>query len=143
MRAVASAVVGSGLGESVVLVTDGRFSGVTRGLMVGHVAPEAVRGGPLAVVREGDEVTVDVDAGILHLDVPADELADRLAAHLPPPARVTSGVLGRYSRLVGSAAPGAAPTSRRVKPRRGRMVRLVIAGSDGGWPETRRGDLHS
>src|SRR3954454_6788448 len=110
MLAVTSAVVGSGLGESVVLVTDARFSGVTRGLMVGHVAPEAVRGGPLAVVREGDEVTVDVDAGVLHLDVPGDEIADRLAAHVPPRARVTSGVLGRYSRLVGSASEGATLT---------------------------------
>jgi dihydroxy-acid dehydratase len=107
MLSVTAAVVGSGLGESVVLVTDGRFSGATRGLMVGHVAPEAVRGGPLAVVREGEQVTVDVDAGLLHLDVPDEELAARLAAYTPPPPRVTSGVLGRYSRLVGSASHGA------------------------------------
>jgi dihydroxy-acid dehydratase len=107
MLSVTSAVVGAGLGESVVLVTDGRFSGATRGLMVGHVAPEAVRGGPLAVVREGEPVTIDVDAGLLELDVAADELAARLAAHAPPPPRVTSGVLGRYSRLVGSASDGA------------------------------------
>jgi dihydroxy-acid dehydratase len=107
MLSVTSAVVGAGLGESVVLVTDGRFSGATRGLMVGHVAPEAVRGGPLAVVREGERVTVDVDAGLLELDVPAGELAARLAAYAPPPPQVTSGVLGRYSRLVGSASDGA------------------------------------
>ena len=72
-----------------MLVTDGRFSGATRGLMVGHVAPEAVRGGPLAVVREGEQVTVDADAGVLQLDVADDELAARLAAHVTPPARVT------------------------------------------------------
>jgi dihydroxy-acid dehydratase len=107
MLSVTAAVVGSGLGESVVLVTDGRFSGATRGLMVGHVAPEAVRGGPLAVVREGEQVTVDVDAGVLQLDVPDAELAARLAAYTPPPPRVTTGVLGRYSRLVGSASHGA------------------------------------
>ena len=107
MLSVTAAVAGSGLGESVVLVTDARFSGATRGLMVGHVAPEAVRGGPLAVVREGEQVTVDVDARLLHLDVPDDELAARLAAYEPPPPRVGSGVLGRYSRLVGSASDGA------------------------------------
>ena len=107
MLSVTSAVVGSGLGESVVLVTDGRFSGATRGLMVGHVAPEAVRGGPLAIVREGERITIDVDAGLLELDVPGDELAARLAAYAPPPPRVAAGVLGRYSRLVGSASDGA------------------------------------
>jgi dihydroxy-acid dehydratase len=107
MLAVTSAVVGAGLGESVVLVTDGRFSGATRGLMVGHVAPEAARRGPLAVVCEGEPVTIDVDAGVLRVDVPDAELASRLAAYTPPPPRVTSGVLGRYSRLVGSASDGA------------------------------------
>ncbi len=107
MLSITAAVVGSGLGESVVLVTDGRFSGATRGLMVGHVAPEAVRGGPIAVVREGEQVTVDADAGVLAVDVADDELAARLAAHVTPPPRVTGGVLGRYSRLVGSAAEGA------------------------------------
>ena len=107
MLSVTSAVVGSGRGESVVLVTDGRFSGATRGLMVGHVAPEAVRGGPLAVVLEGERITIDVDAGLLRLDVPDDELAARLAAYTAPPPRVASGVLGRYSRLVGSASDGA------------------------------------
>jgi len=107
MLSITAAVVGSGLGESVVLVTDGRFSGATRGLMVGHVAPEAVRGGPIAVVREGEQVTVDADAGVLAVDVADDELAARLAGHVTPPPRVTTGVLGRYSRLVGSAAQGA------------------------------------
>jgi dihydroxy-acid dehydratase len=107
MLSVTAAVVGSGLGESVTLVTDGRFSGATRGLMVGHVAPEAVRGGPLAVVHEGDTITVDVDARVLRLHVGEDELAARLADYVPPPPRVTRGVLGRYARLVGSASEGA------------------------------------
>ena len=107
MLSVTAAVVGVGLGESVTLVTDGRFSGATRGLMVGHVAPEAVRGGPIAVVREGEQVTVDVDERSLRLHVDDDELAARLAAFESPPPRVTGGVLGRYARLVGSASEGA------------------------------------
>jgi dihydroxy-acid dehydratase len=107
MLSVTAAVVGAGLGESVSLVTDARFSGATRGLMVGHVAPEAVRGGPLAVVREGEQVTIDVDRRLLHVDVPDEELAARLAAWVPPPPRVAGGVLARYSRLVGSASDGA------------------------------------
>ena len=71
MLSVTSSVVGAGLGESVALVTDGRFSGATRGLMVGHVSPEAARGGPLAAVRDGDAITIDADAGVLSVDVPA------------------------------------------------------------------------
>jgi dihydroxy-acid dehydratase len=110
MLAVTAAVVGSGLGESVVLVTDGRFSGATRGLMIGHVAPEAVRGGPLAVVREGELVTVDADAGELSVAIDDAELAARLAAWVAPEPRVASGVLGRYARLVGSASDGATLT---------------------------------
>jgi dihydroxy-acid dehydratase len=106
MLSVTSAVIGAGLGESVVLVTDGRFSGVTRGLMVGHVAPEAVRGGPLAVIRDGETVTIDAEAGVLDVAVPEDELAGRLRAYHPPQAEL-DGVLGRYRRLVGSAADGA------------------------------------
>jgi dihydroxy-acid dehydratase len=107
MLSVTAAVVGSGLGESVVLVTDGRFSGATRGLMVGHVSPEAVRGGPLAVIREGENVTVDADTGRLHVDVPDAELEARLAAWTAPPPRVAGGVLARYAKLVGSASDGA------------------------------------
>jgi dihydroxy-acid dehydratase len=109
MLSVTSAVVGAGLGESVVLVTDGRFSGVTRGLMVGHVAPEAVRGGPLAVIRNGETVSIDADAGTLDVAVPDDELVTRLAAYQPPRPELR-GVLGRYHRLVGSAADGATLT---------------------------------
>jgi dihydroxy-acid dehydratase len=107
MLSVTSAVVGAGLGESVTLVTDGRFSGATRGLMVGHVSPEAVRGGPIAALREGDRITVDVDAAELTVDLAADELAARLAAYEPPAPAFTSGVLGRYCALVGSASEGA------------------------------------
>ena len=86
---------------------DGRFSGATRGLMVGHVSPEAVRGGPIAAVREGDRVVVDVDAADLHVEVADDELAARLAAYEPPDPAYTTGVLGRYCALVGSASQGA------------------------------------
>ena len=107
MLSVTAALVGAGLGESVTLVTDGRFSGATRGLMVGHVTPEAVRGGPLAVVRDGDTVTVDADTRELSVEVSDAELAQRLAAYAPPPPRVAHGVLGRYSRLVGAASDGA------------------------------------
>jgi len=107
MLSVTAAVVGAGLGESVTLVTDGRFSGATRGLMVGHVSPEAVRGGAIAAVREGERVTVDVDERVLHVDVPDDELASRLAGYEPPPPAFTRGVLGRYCALVGSASDGA------------------------------------
>ena len=88
MLGLTSSVVGAGLGESVALVTDGRFSGATRGLMVGHVAPEAARGGPLAAVRDGDVVTIDVDAGRLDVDVPAEELERRLAEWSVPPRAV-------------------------------------------------------
>src|SRR4030081_3525753 len=101
MLSVTAAVVGAGLGESVTLVTDGRFSGATRGLMVGHVAPEAVRRGPLAVVRDGETITVDTDAGVLRLDVDQADLDARLEAYTPPPPRVRRGVLARYARLVG------------------------------------------
>jgi dihydroxy-acid dehydratase len=106
MLSVTSSVVGAGLGESVALVTDGRFSGATRGLMVGHVAPEAARGGPLAAVRDGDPVTIDTGAGRLEVDVPDAELARRMEGWTAPPG-VTAGVLGRYRAAVGSAADGA------------------------------------
>jgi dihydroxy-acid dehydratase len=107
MLSVTSSVVGAGLGESVALVTDGRFSGATRGLMVGHVAPEAARGGPIAVVADGDIVTIDVDESRLDLDIPADELERRLAGWSPPEPRFASGVFARYAASVGSASDGA------------------------------------
>ncbi len=107
MLSLTSAIMGRGLGESVALVTDGRFSGATRGLMVGHVAPEAAHGGPIGLLRDGDVVTIDVDARRLEVDLSDDELRDRAAARVAPAPRVTSGVLAKYARSVGSAAQGA------------------------------------
>jgi dihydroxy-acid dehydratase len=107
MLSITSALVGRGLGDSVALVTDGRFSGATRGLMVGHVSPEAVRGGPIALVRDGDIVTIDVDARRLDIDLSDAELEQRRAAWRPPEPRVRRGVLAKYARSVGSASNGA------------------------------------
>jgi dihydroxy-acid dehydratase len=107
MLGVTASVVGAGLGESVALVTDGRFSGATRGLMVGHVAPEAARGGPLAIVRDGDPIVIDVEAGTLMLELEPAEIAARLAAWQPPPLPYDHGVFARYRLLVGSASEGA------------------------------------
>jgi dihydroxy-acid dehydratase len=107
MLAVTGAIMGEGLGESVALVTDGRFSGATRGLMIGHVAPEAARGGPIAAVRDGDPIMIDLASRRLDLDLPPDEIAARLQAWTAPALRYTSGVFGRYAALVGSAAEGA------------------------------------
>jgi len=107
MLSVTSSVVGAGLGESVALVTDGRFSGATRGLMVGHVAPEAARGGPIALVADGDLITIDIDAKRLTLEIDDDELARRRAAWQPPPLSAVGGVFARYRALVGSASDGA------------------------------------
>ena len=107
MLSVTASVIGAGLGESVALVTDGRFSGATRGLMVGHVSPEAVRGGPLAIVRDGDTITIDVDAKLLSIELGDEEIAARLAAWRPPPSPVAGGVFARYRALVGSASEGA------------------------------------
>src|SRR5690606_7869699 len=97
MLSVTAALVGEGLGDSVALLTDGRFSGGTHGLMIGHVAPEAALGGPIALVEEGDEIVIDVDAKRLDLEVPADVLAARRERWVPPPPRYTSGVLAKYA----------------------------------------------
>jgi len=107
MLAVTAAIVGAGLGDSVALVTDGRFSGATRGLMVGHVAPEASRGGPLAAVHDGDEIVIDVPNRRIHVELADDVLQLRLKQWHGPAARYTSGVLAKYARLVSSAATGA------------------------------------
>jgi dihydroxy-acid dehydratase len=107
MLSVTSSVVGAGLGDSVSLVTDGRFSGATRGLMVGHVAPEAARGGPLAVVRDGDTIAIDLDERSLSIELDADELGARLAEWQPPRLASFGGVFDRYRALVGSASDGA------------------------------------
>ena len=107
MLAVTAALVGQGLGETVGLVTDGRFSGGTHGLVVGHVAPEAWIGGPLALVHDGDRITIDGDAKQLTLEVDEDEIHRRRQAWSPPPPRVSRGVLAKYARTVRSASEGA------------------------------------
>jgi dihydroxy-acid dehydratase len=107
MLAVTAAINGAGLGEDVVLLTDGRFSGATHGFMAGHLAPEAVRGGPIAAVQDGDTVTVDVDAKRIDVDLSDELIAARLAAYQPPPNPDVSGVLAKYAKLVGSASQGA------------------------------------
>ena len=107
MLAVTAAIVGAGLGESVALLTDGRFSGATRGMMAGHVAPEAAKGGPIAIVRDGDTILFDERNRRLELEVDEGEIAARLAAWRAPEPRFTSGVMAKYARLVSSAATGA------------------------------------
>jgi dihydroxy-acid dehydratase len=107
MLQVTAAIVGEGLGEDVALITDGRFSGATRGLMVGHVAPEAVKGGPIAALREGDSVSIDLDARELSAALSDDEIAARVGAYeLPEPAYAT-GVMAKYAATVSSASAGA------------------------------------
>ncbi|MGH2633357.1 MAG: dihydroxy-acid dehydratase [Tepidiformaceae bacterium] len=107
MLGVTAALSGEGLGESVALLTDGRFSGATHGLMAGHVAPEAAVGGPIALVQEGDTITVDINNRKLQLEVDEAELARRRAAWKPLPPRYTTGVFAKYARSVSSAAEGA------------------------------------
>jgi dihydroxy-acid dehydratase len=107
MLAVTAALVGQGLGEQVGLITDGRFSGGTHGLVVGHVAPEAWVGGPLALVNDGDRVTIDAEKKTLTLEVADSELARRKAAWVKPAVRVERGVLAKYARCVHSASEGA------------------------------------
>src|SRR3712207_2208859 len=107
MLAVTGAIKGAGLGKDVLLLTDGRFSGGTTGLCVGHIAPEAVHGGPIALVRDGDPIGLDMGRRELNLEVDADELERRYKEWEPPPPRHQRGVLAKYARLVGSAASGA------------------------------------
>ncbi|MEX2554954.1 MAG: dihydroxy-acid dehydratase [Actinomycetota bacterium] len=107
MLACTAAVNGAGLGDTVCLITDGRFSGATHGNMVAHIAPEASDGGPIALVREGDTIVLDIPNRRLEVDVPADELARRLKDWTPPPPRYTKGALAKYARLVSSASQGA------------------------------------
>jgi dihydroxy-acid dehydratase len=117
-----SALAGMGLDQSVALVTDGRFSGATRGASIGHVSPEAARGGSIALVRDGDRISIDIDAGTLTLEVADDTLASRRAAWTPPPPKATSGYLARYASQVSSASAGA-----------------VLSAGDSGKTLTRRG----
>ena len=114
MLQVTAALVGEGLGDSVALLTDGRFSGGTHGLMIGHVAPEAALGGPIAVVEEGDEIVIDVDRKALDLAVAPDEIARRFDRWTPPAARYQTGVMAKYAALVGSASSGAVTTGSRM-----------------------------
>ena len=107
MLHVTAAIVGEGLGEEVALLTDGRFSGATHGLMAGHVAPEAVRGGPIAAVRDGDEIGFDVEARRLDVALGDDEIAARVAEYRPPEPHYTHGVMAKYARGVSSASEGA------------------------------------
>lgn len=107
MLSPTSALIGLGLGDSVGLITDGRFSGGTYGMVVGHVAPEAFIGGTIALVREGDSVTIDAEARLLQLNLPDEEIASRRKAWAPPAPRATRGVLAKYAKLVSSSSLGA------------------------------------
>jgi dihydroxy-acid dehydratase len=107
MLSVTAAIVGEGLGESVALITDGRFSGATRGLMVGHVAPEAALGGPIAAIREGDRITIDTKVRRLELEISDAEIARRMAEWKPPAPHYKTGVFAKYAALVTSASEGA------------------------------------
>jgi dihydroxy-acid dehydratase len=107
MLAPTSAIIGAGLGDSVGLITDGRFSGGTYGMVVGHVAPEAFVGGPIALVQEGDSITIDADSRLLQVNVSDEELAQRRANWKPPQPRYTKGVLAKYAKLVSSSCLGA------------------------------------
>jgi dihydroxy-acid dehydratase len=107
MLAPTSALIGAGLGDSVGLITDGRFSGGTYGMVVGHVSPEAAVGGPLAFVQENDMITIDAEKHLLQVDLHEAELARRQAAWRPPQPRYTTGVLAKYAKLVSSSSLGA------------------------------------
>ncbi len=113
MLAVTAALVGEGLGEEVALITDGRFSGATRGLMAGHVCPEAVRGGPIGLVRDGDQITLDVTNRRLDVALSEEELAARAQSYTPPEKPYPGPVLAKYALLVSSAADGAVTTPSR------------------------------
>ena len=107
MLAPTAAIIGAGLGDSVGLITDGRFSGGTYGMVVGHVAPEAFVGGTIALVQEGDLITIDADARLLEVQLPEQELAQRRQNWQPPAPRYTKGVLAKYAKLVSSSSLGA------------------------------------
>jgi dihydroxy-acid dehydratase len=107
MLAITAAIKGAGLGKDVLLITDGRFSGGTTGLCVGHIAPEAVDGGPIAFVADGDRITLDVANKKLEILVSVETLAERAVGFVPPAPKYTRGVLAKYRKLVGSASTGA------------------------------------
>ena len=110
MLGVTSAIVGAGLSDSVALLTDGRFSGATRGFCVGHVAPEAAVGGPIAAVEEGDTIRIDIAKRTIDLEVPGNYVRERLTKWKTPEPRYRSGVFAKYVALVGSASEGALTT---------------------------------
>jgi dihydroxy-acid dehydratase len=110
MLAVTAALVGEGLGDSVALLTDGRFSGATHGLMAGHVAPEAANGGPIAAVEDGDPITFDIPNRQLNVGLTTAELQKRLASWKPPAPRFSNGVMAKYALLVSSPSLGAVTT---------------------------------
>jgi dihydroxy-acid dehydratase len=107
MLGVTGAIVGAGLGDSVALLTDGRFSGATRGFMIGHVAPEAAVGGPIAAVENGDTIDINITSRKIDIELTPETLLERLAGWTPPTPRYTAGVFAKYSALVGSASEGA------------------------------------
>src|SRR5947209_20143045 len=112
MLGVTAAIVGEGLGDSVALLTDGRLSGATRGLMAGHVAPEAAMRGPIAAVREGDQITIDIPNRRLDLGVSNGDVEQRLESWTAPPPKYTRGVFAKYVASVGSAKEGAVTSAR-------------------------------
>ena len=111
MLSVTAAIVGEGLGETVALITDGRFSGATRGLMVGHVAPEAALGGPIAAVHEGDRITINTKTRKLEVEISDAEISRRMADWKAPAPRYPTGVFSKYAALVTSASEGAVTTA--------------------------------
>jgi dihydroxy-acid dehydratase len=131
MLAPTSAIIGAGLGESVGLITDGRFSGATHGLVVGHVAPEAAEGGNIALVQDGDTITIDSEARRLELHVSPEELARRLALWIAPEPRYKTGVMAKYYRLVSSSSLGAVtdliPSDANTKNARGTAIKEISA----------------
>ena len=122
MLSVTGALVGEGLGDTVALITDGRFSGGTHGLMIGHIAPEAALGGPIGLVEEGDEIAIDVDARRVDLEVPADVLEQRRRQWSAPAPHYGGGVMAKYAALVSSASEGAVTTGRRMTAALGRSA---------------------
>jgi dihydroxy-acid dehydratase len=121
MLAVTAAVAGAGLGAEVALITDGRFSGATKGYSVGHIAPEAFVGGPIALVEEGDEIAIDADARTITVLVDEATLDQRRARWSPPEPRYTTGALAKYAQLVSSASEGAVTGWRETPERAGEI----------------------
>jgi dihydroxy-acid dehydratase len=102
-----SAIAGMGLDAHVALITDGRFSGGSRGASIGHISPEAMQGGPIAVIKDGDPIAIDIPGKTITLKIPDRELEDRLSKWTPPPPKITHGYLSRYAKLVSSGSEGA------------------------------------